>query len=75
MVTIPNDSTVLCTLQNQVSKQDTLLYIYALHFLSLAIGPSARLAGSPFHSRGNKGAGPSIWDSAAIPWEIFVTCC
>lgn len=67
MVTIPNDSTVLCTLQNQVSKQDTLLYIYALHFLSLAIGPSARLAAPLFTAEEIKELVHRFKDSAAIP--------
>lgn len=41
---IPDDTIVFRSLQNQTSKRDTLTYLYALQFLSLAIRPAAMLA-------------------------------
>lgn len=44
MALVPDDSVVFRSLQNQTSKQDTLLYLYALQFLILAVPPGALLA-------------------------------
>lgn len=48
MALIPNDNVVFRSLQTPTTRQDTMMYLYSLQFLALAIYPAALLAGPHF---------------------------